>query len=141
MKLIKKEILSHPGSDTPFIVRYMPWFTDKICINLIYGDFGLLHSHPWNYFTLILWGGYREEVKDGGEVVIKNRLPGYFSFRDSDQYHALTPIKDKVVTLFIRGKLKSYTRFLVDGKEVRDMKHWRSLGYSRTDMERALRTE
>ena len=141
MKLIRKEIVSHPGSDTPFIVRYMPWFTDQICINIIHSDFGLLHSHPWNYFTFILWGGYREELKVDGKITVKNRLPGYFSYRNMNQYHSLTPLKKKVITLFIRGKLQSYTKFLVDNKEVRDMKHWKSLGYSRTDMERALRTE
>jgi len=141
MKFIRKEIVGTPRNDQPFIVRYMPWFTDRICLNIIYDDFGLLHSHPWNYFTLILWGGYKEEMLVNGKVVTKNRYTGYFTYRKKTQYHAITPLKKKAITLFIRGKLESYTKFMINGSEMRDMKYWRMIGYNRQDLEKALRIE
>ena len=73
MKLINKQIVSLPSDDKKFtyIVRYMPWFTSRVMVNFIYGDSGVLHSHPWSYFTFILWGGYKETIIKDVCILIK----------------------------------------------------------------------
>jgi hypothetical protein len=144
MKFISKHTLYVPNDEvkSPYIVRYVPWFTDKVMINVIYGDSKVLHSHLWNYFTLILWGGYRETVIKDGQLVVKNRYPGWFSFRKHSEYHYLEPIKKKAITLFIRGKNKSNSyKYLVDGKEIRDVKYWMSLGCTRKQMDDSVVVE
>lgn len=133
--MIKTEIVSSPLSDKPYIRRYMLWFTKRLCINIIYGDTEFVHSHPWNYFTLILWGGYDEKLIINGNEVTKRRYPGYFSFRKYSTYHRLCPIGSCAVTLFYRGKPKvGYTNFLINGKKIRDAKYWLMSGLTKKDL-------
>ena len=144
MKLIKKHIISLPAEDNQFIyvVRYMPWFTDRVMINVIHGDTQILHSHPWSYFTLMLWGGYRETFFKNGKLVVKNRYPGWFSYKKYSEYHQVKPIGKKSITFFIRGKEKiGYAKYLIDGKEVRDIKHWARLGCTRQQIDDSVVVE
>jgi hypothetical protein len=136
MKLIRKEIITLPSEENKIehIVRYMPWFTNRICINVLYGDIDILHSHPWNFFSFILWGGYYETLVEETGVTTHTRKPGFFCFRTMNQYHIIKPIKKYAVTLFVRGKIESYTKFLVNGKEMRDSKFWLSQGYSKQEI-------
>lgn len=50
---------------TPYLTRYTllscKWFTIKIHKALI-SDPDEPHDHPWNYLSIILWGGYWEET-------------------------------------------------------------------------------
>lgn len=56
------------------------------------------HDHPWNYLSIILWGGYWEysecancyEVKDNGAWFKTIWYgPGSFLFRKGDKLHKL----------------------------------------------------
>lgn len=117
----------------------MPWFTNRICINVMYDDIDILHSHPWNYFTLMLWGGYDETILIDGKEVTKRRYPGWFSFKKYTDYHKVNPIRKRAITLFIRSKDKiNGTRFYINGKAIRDMKYWKSLGCTRKQMDDSI---
>jgi hypothetical protein len=140
MKLFKKEILRLPSENNKIkrIVRYSLSFTDRLCINVMYGDIDILHSHPWNYFTLMLWGGYDETVLIDGKEVTKRRYPGWFSFKKYSDYHRVNPIRKKAITLFIRSKDKiNGTRFYINGKVIRDAKYWKSIGCTREQMQQS----
>jgi len=60
---IKRRTLMREGK--PYLVRTTllkcPWFSLKIHKALM-SDPAVPHDHPWNYYSLILWGGYYEEV-------------------------------------------------------------------------------
>jgi hypothetical protein len=71
-------------------------FIHKICKS----DSADLHDHPWNYFTLILKGGYWEETPEG----VFWRGPGYFTFRKAESLHRLIVKENPCWTLFIHTK-------------------------------------
>lgn len=81
------------------------WFS--IYIHKIYkSDQDLhLHDHPWNYFNMILKGGYIEETIENN-CKKKNVMIHYrYSFRKATQCHKiLHMITPCVTTLFITGK-------------------------------------
>lgn len=70
-----------------------------------------LHDHPYDYFTIILWGGYWEETDKG----IYWRGPGYFSFRRAEDYHRLI-VKKPCWTLFTHFKCRRPWGFLFKNK-------------------------
>ena len=137
--MIKQETIYLLDGSAIIIKRYMLWFTDKLCINIIKGDIEVLHDHPWDYFTLILWGGYDETIIENTEQVTKRRYPGYYSFKKYNEFHRLTPIKKRAITLFFRfAKKKNYTNFLVNGKAIRDIKYWMSIGVDKNELKDRL---
>lgn len=81
------------------------WFS--IYIHKIYkADQDLhLHDHPWNYFNIILNGGYVEETNVNG-CIKKNIMVNFkSSCRKATQCHKiLHMITPSVTTLFITGK-------------------------------------
>jgi hypothetical protein len=66
------------------------------------------HNHPWDYWTLILSGGYEEhEYTDDGHYVASHwRGPGTFLRKRAESMHRLEirPYGDPVVTLFVTFK-------------------------------------
>ena len=139
MKIFRKEFVTSPvyeesSVEVTYITRYMFDFARSFCINVLEGDdsFPHLHNHPWDYFTLIIWGGYFETVSEDGKEVTKKRGPGYFSFRKYSDYHRIRPIGRRAITLFWRGKMKQKSmHFLVDGKPVRDIVYFMKRGFSK----------
>ncbi len=61
-----------------------------------------LHTHPFSYISIILWGGYTEDVE--GKLVNN----GFLSVirRDSNVAHRITAVKPGTVTLFLTWKTK-----------------------------------
>lgn len=58
------------------------------------------HDHPWAFTTLILRGGYVEEI--GGKEFV--RRPGYIGYRSRTFEHRITRLlRVRAVTLVIRG--------------------------------------
>jgi hypothetical protein len=89
------------------------------------GDEPVLHDHPWNYATLILKGGYYENIplrnSTTGGVVGSTRVwrgPGHFRYRKADDLHWLELAKDKdgnnipCWSLFFMGRKKKEWGFL-----------------------------
>ena len=67
-----------------------------------------LHNHPWNIWTMVLWGSYIEEVK--GDIF--PRIYNYRSFlntgyHNSEEFHCIHEVTSKrVFTLAIVGRRK-----------------------------------
>ena len=84
---------------------------------------GEVHNHPWNYITVILFGGYWEHrpifnPEDDTEVIGYTRTwygPGSVLFRKANSFHFLELEKGKTAwTLFCTGKYRNGWGFLVE---------------------------
>lgn len=59
------------------------------------------HDHPWAFVTIILRGGYEEQVGDRQFV----RRPGYVGYRGRNFEHRITKLLNgPAVTLVVRGR-------------------------------------
>lgn len=61
-----------------------------------------LHDHPWNFLSLILWGGYWEEMTTG----LHWRRPGSILFRRAETAHriVLDGSRKRVWSLVVVGR-------------------------------------
>lgn len=51
------------------------------------------HDHPWDFWTLVLWGGYVESVLlPDGTKKVQRRWPGQLSFRPAEHTHIITEL-------------------------------------------------
>jgi hypothetical protein len=69
-----------------------------------------LHTHPFHYLSIVLWGGYTEFVK--GEM----RKHGFLSFirRSASEAHRIVEVKPGTLTLFFTWKTKDRAWSLQD---------------------------
>jgi len=76
-----------------------------------------LHDHPWNFISIILWRGYKEQTfTENGGLQIKRVYPGSIIFRKSTHAHRVVLINDKpAYTLVIRFKDNYNWGFYVKG--------------------------
>jgi hypothetical protein len=58
------------------------------------------HTHPFHYVSIILWGGYTEEVKIKGEVEIRQHLAPAIVWRKGDTPHRIIRLHRSAYTLF-----------------------------------------
>ena len=59
------------------------------------------HSHPWTFLTIILRGGYVEEI----EGKTYTRKPGYIGWRGRSFRHRIIALRGRpALTLIIRGR-------------------------------------
>lgn len=104
----RKRVIKDRDSNEPYLVRWYLFLKDRknfpfnITLHkVLKSDESTLHDHPWSYATLILKGGYWENVPvrsaEGAIVGSQGiwRGPGHFRFRKSDDLHFLTLAKDK----------------------------------------------
>lgn len=88
-----------------------------------------LHDHPWNAQTIVLEGGYTEEVEAGQyldgwdteanqETVSMHRKPGYTGPIRFGQYHRISQLHPYALTLFITFRYQGTWGFLVNGEKV-----------------------
>jgi len=111
------------------IVRWFPFFTRRVCVQALPNDLPYFHNHPWNFVSVVLWGGYREHLLvDGQERVVIHR-PGSIIRRTTDQFHYIEPLNGKAVTLFFMSKRKANTtKFLIDGVAYDEIDFWLRIG-------------
>ena len=77
------------------------------------------HDHPWSFLTIILRGGYEEEI-DGKTFV---RKPGYIGWRRRGFKHRITRLlKGPALTLVIRFRDKGHWYFY-NGRGEKPL-HW-----------------
>lgn len=77
-----------------------------------------LHDHPWNFYSLILWGGYWEITPTGK----KWYGPGRLLYRPATWKHQVV-IKKRAITLCVTtGKLRSWGFWTKAGEWI----HWRT---------------
>ena len=94
--------------DTPYLTRY--YLLDKkwmqICIHVFHrSDFDDMHDHPWNFLSIILWGGYLEETMGYKRRRQRKRVwPGMFLFRRATHRHRVVLKNEKkAVSLVFMG--------------------------------------
>lgn len=92
-----------------------PWFS--ICLHkLLESDSDAhLHSHPWNFASLILWGGYWEETPDG---TVKLFYAGRLNIKEAHKYHRIALTRYPTWTLVFTGKRKFDWGYDVNNKFV-----------------------
>lgn len=122
MKLIK-EIKSKSGElhFKRWRLFATPWF--DVNIHAIYkaDQDKHMHNHPWNIWTMVLWGGYHEmyrKEKDGS-ITRKPRIILNMRYANTNQYHKIEQmISKKCITLAIMSKRKSDWGYLVNGEHI-----------------------
>lgn len=143
-KLLLKQRVTLPTDNyvSSRITRYsIRGLQDKICINVIHQDTPDLHTHPWDYLTIILFGGYYERLLVNG--VIQKRKCGFGTilFRKSDQFHGIDLIGKKSVSLFIKlSKKTENTRWIKDGIEQGEAVFWLKQGYKKEDLKKMFKS-
>lgn len=103
----RKRVIKDRDSDEPYLVRYYLFLKDRknfpfnITLHkVLKSDEDVLHDHPWSYATLILKGGYWENLPiyaREGHVCGSHKVwrgPGHFRYRKSDDLHFLELEKD-----------------------------------------------
>jgi hypothetical protein len=116
-----------------------PWFC--IYIHGIYreDEDDHLHNHPWNLWTMVLWGSYVEKLEkirkvDGVDKIdvrgsgykIKSRHPGNMAYRNSEKFHTIAHVnKAAAYTLAIVGKRKKEPWGFMTEKGFVDFKTYR----------------
>lgn len=82
-------------------------------------DHDVMHDHPWDFWTLVLWRGYIEETPSGSRRI----WPGQFLFRPANHTHRVQLLNDRpAVTLVWSGlRKRSWFFHLHDGT----LKPWR----------------
>jgi hypothetical protein len=75
------------------------------------------HNHPWPYWSVVLKGGYLEEVYDAQGALIGTvwHGPGSVFRRPADSWHKIVDVDPGTTTLFITGKKAQTWGFNVDG--------------------------
>ena len=58
------------------------------------------HNHPFSFMSIILSGGYTEEVLRDDKVITENHSRFHFIFRNRNTYHKIKSIKPNTKTLF-----------------------------------------
>lgn len=87
-----------------------------------------LHDHPWDAQTIILQGGYVEQIStEHAPGNFKSRQAGDTNAIRFGQYHRITFIDGVAVTLFITFKYRGTWGFLVNGKKVPYQQYFESL--------------
>lgn len=104
---------------------------DRICINVIYDDIDYFHSHPWDYVSIILWGGYKETIwKDGKETVKIHKIGSIIRHKHSD-FHRLKVLNKRTINLFFMSKKKrTHINIVRDNKPIHEAKFWLLEGIS-----------
>ena len=139
IKLIKTATIFNQA-DEVILTRYTLPLLNKVHLHFIYDDTPDFHSHKHSYISVILWGGYREELLIDGQVQTYDRRPGCFIKRGYSVLHRLKPLKRLAVTLFIRLEQgQPATMFLKDGELLSDVKYFRRYGYSRAAIKKMIR--
>lgn len=113
-KILYRTILPKAGAyaDTvPYLIRYTiiknKYFSIKIHKALI-SDPDDLHDHPWNYLSIILWGGYWERTANPNHWSGFNQKwyrPGSILYRKGNRPHKLVIPEGKFsVSLIFVGR-------------------------------------
>ncbi len=110
---IRKKTLMREGK--PYLIRITlikcSWFSIKIHKALM-SDPAIPHDHPWNYLSIILWGGYYEETLVQGAPYAETMYtrqkwygPGSILYRKGDKFHKLIIPEGKYsISLIFVGK-------------------------------------
>lgn len=111
----RKEVIMDRDGTTPYLERYYVVFKDistpkrtnipgNIFVHrFMKSDDPVLHTHPWDYLTIVLRGGYWENLPNG---IRKWRGPGTIRWGRGIRHWVEVPNPGDCWTLFFRGKRK-----------------------------------
>lgn len=125
-QLNRKRIIMDKKHGEPYLERYYIFLKQRnsFPFNIFIHRFlksepDDMHDHPWNYFTIILSGGYWEYEKKGDIIDKQWRSPGYFKYYNSKDIHRieLNPNRNNCWTLFIPFKKTRPWGFYVENGE------------------------
>ena len=101
-KIGRKRVIMDRVNDEPYLERYYiflkdrTWFPFNIFLHrFLKGDPDEVHDHPWNYFTVILKGGYWEwipQFNNKGEKfgeIAHWRGAGHFRICKANSFHRI----------------------------------------------------
>jgi hypothetical protein len=88
-----------------------------------------MHTHPWNFISLILWGRYTEKLKRNNEIGYYGRNTGNYAIRYKTDSHQIIDIHPPVTTLIFAGRRDDSWGYDVDEclKVSLDHKEYRKL--------------
>lgn len=78
------------------------------------------HKHPWNFLTIVLWGGY-DDVGEG-RAADRVRAPT-IRYRGKEWRHAVINVLPRTWTIVITGRVIDRWRFWIGSRQV-DVKEW-----------------
>ena len=67
-----------------------------------------LHTHPFAYLSIVLWGGYEELIEKQGELVANKRRIFSLVARSSRHAHQILNVKPGTTTLFATFGLRHW---------------------------------
>ena len=123
----RRKIIHDKTTGQPYLERYYLLIKDRaefpfnvFLHKFINGDNDEIHDHPWNFFHIILSGGYWEyiTINEDGETLdqgIKKvwREPGYYNFASHNYKHKIVLGDVRPLTLFIPFKKTHHWGFWV----------------------------
>ena len=102
------------GDGSAYLVRYylikIPVFRIFLHHILRSDEDRHLHDHPWNFVSLILWNGYREERPDG----VHPRCPGHVVRRLRTHAHRLELKRPAWTLVFSTGRKYDWGFYMDD---------------------------
>lgn len=137
IKLDRKRIIYDRQGHEPYLTRYYLFIKDRkkfpfnVMLHKIHRSDSdpELHDHPWNFFTIILNGGYWEWTpiyNSVGEYISDKKTwkgPGSIIFHKSTDYHRLElPDNTTTTTLFFMGSQLREWGFLLKSNI---WQHWK----------------
>lgn len=96
-----------------------PWWSIRLHHWLAGDDPRYLHDHPWNFWTIVLWGKIYETTRFGPNTS-RTLLDG-FQWFNARYFHTVSVVKP-TWTLMITGPKTRYWGFLVDDKWMKSNK-------------------
>ena len=85
-----------------------------------------LHSHPWSFVTLVLWGWYNEDTRTRCSITTYNRSVKWAGFRKGGRFgvfHRITHVAPRgVLSLVFTGKRQDQWGFLNKGEFINHAK-------------------
>ena len=120
MSFFTKKTFSRNGK--PYLTRYTVFKTKLFSLkihHILTSDPVDYHTHPWDFFSLVLWGGYLEHSPNHPRYV-KRYYAGNILYRPANFPHRLEIEKPAWTLFFAFGKRKKWG-FIVKEKFV----HWK----------------
>ena len=77
-------------------------------------------SHPWNFVTIVLWGGY-DDIGEGRQTD-RVRAPT-IRYRPLTWRHSVVNVRPGTWSLVLTGQIVNSWRFWIENREV-DAKEW-----------------
>jgi hypothetical protein len=125
LNLIKKKetrLVTNDFAD-PYMTQYSLSFFPRLRLNIISDGDLEMHTHPWDFTSLVLYGGYKETTPKGS----KTYKAGSINRFKWHQFHSLKLLKSKCVTILFTSKPKVKSiQFMVKGKIVDEFPYYLS---------------